>query len=1388
MKYQITIISLFLVFGLIYKVDAQTETSWLENYEITELPSSEKEIIVLSIKNSGKSKKDCLQKAKEQALFHLLFKGISSNEISAGNNISPRKPIPFLEKFDQNDEKNGLNRFIRKTGFENIVDAEKDENIDGVKNEDKSKTFVSVIKLNTRSLVTQLEDLDLKRTFIEELGFKPKILFLPSNVENIQSYITSLETSPFVIDYNNQYNLINASLGKLFDVINLFSLKEKLASELAINQEKTTEFKEREIDIIARVFVSDVIMLLKQSSDKQSGIQATLNPVSLSFTPVGKPIVISDKETTKKTDLELIQLILSMETDLITEDIFFNLIDQKGKKQNIKVELSCNKRIKKVIDEKIAHSENNLSFLDIIQDYFNSKGIKLIPDGKSNNQFYVTIENFKSPFIAQQEKFVDEITNLVAQKSGFTLDIDFKGNSLVRLELTEMKRLERQRKINSDYQKAISQKSLELHRQFLKEFPDAEYFSEMKGRYNELISEKVKNRLSEEEYRLFLNDEYCTTSRSEVLVGYIEAQIPKNWTAITAMEELKKVIQSVNKISQEYTYDFANTPKYQSLISRYNELIADKIKTKLTSEEYSALLKDEYCKSSRKAIEISFIGSLIPANWKEITTLKGINELVKNINSACKENNLTTSLMTNYCYSTSDFFDAGEWTFENLNVSHFINGDTIYEAKSNEEWIRANNEKRPAWCYYNNDESNQWWHGKLYNYYALSDPRGLVRDGYVIPSVEDYQNLINQLGGKFISGRKMKAIDLWGEERKDNENQHYGVNIKLKNTEFGLTVLNQDVKNDSKIILNNGYNNWEFLENGAIVLKDNHKFGLTVRNQLISDYSEIILHEGYNLWQMNGDGSIVLKNNPNFGLTVLDQNIGNNSKIILHQGFNQWEYHMSFGFAAKVTGYRNEKGAFIGGYQNNADNGETSYTGFWTSTQNGGNASAVYLQQNSDEAKILTNCDKGNGWAVRVMKKKSENEPILVSLPVITEIQLKRDQFLLKEFQSKKEEEGILNLFCNQLKEEINNPNLKINEVDYLNYNKMFHRIWDNPKLVKNGYYPYYRGYQPQPDPYGIAGDGFEGPFLSKIGYTNNIENYHEFDDGTIYKGSISNGMYSGEGILIAGEYYFGELPKGVKYQGTFEDGEFLKGKISYVNGNIYEGECQYYQPNGQGKLTLANGQVQQGKFVNGEFIKPFTCKEAKIGNQIWMAENLKITKFRNGDPIPEANTKQEWAYAEKNAQPAWCYVEGDPTTSNKFGVLYNWYAVNDPRGLAPEGWHIPSNNEWNVIIDFLGGKEVAGGKMKSKEGWEGGFNGSNSSGFNGLPSGFCAGDYFRRIGVYGYWWSSSEHDSSNTWYYSLSWGRQLDITYYTEYFPDDRIYHEKEVKSLGFSVRCIKN
>ena len=105
------------------------------------------------------------------------------------------------------------------------------------------------------------------------------------------------------------------------------------------------------------------------------------------------------------------------------------------------------------------------------------------------------------------------------------------------------------------------------------------------------------------------------------------------------------------------------------------------------------------------------------------------------------------------------------------------------------------------------------------------------------------------------------------------------------------------------------------------------------------------------------------------------------------------------------------------------------------------------------------------------------------------------------------------------------------------------------------------------------------------------------------------------------------------------------------------------------------------------------------IGNQTWTTKNLDLATFRNGDAIPQAKTNEEWSAAGRNKQPAWCYYDNDPKNGTKYGKLYNWYAVNDSRGLAPAGYHIPTDEEWTVLHDFLGGTRgylhSAGEKMK---------------------------------------------------------------------------------------------
>ena len=182
---------------------------------------------------------------------------------------------------------------------------------------------------------------------------------------------------------------------------------------------------------------------------------------------------------------------------------------------------------------------------------------------------------------------------------------------------------------------------------------------------------------------------------------------------------------------------------------------------------------------------------------------------------------------------------------------------------------------------------------------------------------------------------------------------------------------------------------------------------------------------------------------------------------------------------------------------------------------------------------------------------------------------------------------------------------------------------------------------------------------------------------------------------------------------------------------------------------------------------------DVKIGTQVWTSKNLDVSTFRNGEVIPEAKSKVQWKKAGENEQPAWCYYDFDSKNGKVYGKLYNWYAVNDSRGLAPKGYHIPSDEEWTVLTDFLG-RYGTGFKMMSTTGWSYSGHATNTSGFNGLPGGYCNG-YFFFVAVEGLWWSSSKSGS----YRAHSRNMRKD---------NSGVGKVGMLKNHGLSVRCIKN
>ncbi len=184
--------------------------------------------------------------------------------------------------------------------------------------------------------------------------------------------------------------------------------------------------------------------------------------------------------------------------------------------------------------------------------------------------------------------------------------------------------------------------------------------------------------------------------------------------------------------------------------------------------------------------------------------------------------------------------------------------------------------------------------------------------------------------------------------------------------------------------------------------------------------------------------------------------------------------------------------------------------------------------------------------------------------------------------------------------------------------------------------------------------------------------------------------------------------------------------------------------------------------------------KSVKIGNQVWMAENLNVDHYRNGDPIPTGLSNSQW---ESTTKGAYAIYNDDPANEKIYGKLYNWYAVYDSRGLCPTGWHVPSDAEWRTLENYLGGIAVAGGKLKSTSWWKTPNTGAtNSSGFNAFPGGYRYFDGpYNDIGSNGFWWSSTETSSLYAWFRKLG-------------YNNSNVLRDVNVKQYGFSVRCVRD
>lgn len=184
--------------------------------------------------------------------------------------------------------------------------------------------------------------------------------------------------------------------------------------------------------------------------------------------------------------------------------------------------------------------------------------------------------------------------------------------------------------------------------------------------------------------------------------------------------------------------------------------------------------------------------------------------------------------------------------------------------------------------------------------------------------------------------------------------------------------------------------------------------------------------------------------------------------------------------------------------------------------------------------------------------------------------------------------------------------------------------------------------------------------------------------------------------------------------------------------------------------------------------------KTVKIGNQWWMAENLKVKRYRNLDAI-DSIASTGWG----RTTGAYCVYDISSSNGITYGKLYNWYAVTDTRNIAPVGWHVPTDADWNTLITFLGGEDVAGGKLKEigTTHWTlPNTEATDECGFSALPAGSRNWDgAFDLINEYGFWWSSTEADDAD------SWSRYIK-------YDNSKVTRYGANNQDGFSIRCVKD
>ena len=753
------------------------------------------------------------------------------------------------------------------------------------------------------------------------------------------------------------------------------------------------------------------------------------------------------------------------------------------------------------------------------------------------------------------------------------------------------------------------------------------------------------------------------------------------------------------------------------------------------------------------------------------------------------------------------------WSCKNLDVDHYRNGDPIPQVTDSIEWSKLTT---GAWCYYNNDPAMDGIYGKLYNWYAVTDPRGLAPVGWHIPSEQESNALEEFLGGMSEGGGKLKSIGtyqvgdgLWvtPNEGATNESGFSGLpagNRNEKGEFWGFGIFGSWL-NSSKYVLGLSatYDNAELFSIGPD--KESGQSVRCIKGEIIVPVIKSITpNSGFVEDEVTITGT-------GFGINRSYSQIKFEWSSLKKSDYLSWSdteikvkvpYYATSGKVIVSVNEQNSNAVDFTVKQNVP--GDCKYIPIgnqvWTcknlDVDHYRNGDSIPQVTDSTEWDNLTTgawCYFNNDAAYGTIYGKlynwyAVNDPRGLA-PIGWHIPNDGEWKTLERYlgMGKSQADSTGYRGTDQ------GLQLKVEGTEY----------WRSPNTGasdKRGFSALPSSYRGNLGAFFILGKDCYWWTSSADNSTNaQLRSLNYYYDG-IYR-NTTNKKYGFSVRCVQGEVSTLEITSLSPYKaligreitiegtgfGTFRNYSFVSLNSIILQPNDYlswsDTKIVIRVPAGtiSGKLFVnVNDLISNQVDYTIIQVQPESCEAVTIGTQVWMCKNLDVSTYRNGDTIPQVTDSLTWS---KLTTGAWCYYNNDPAMGAIYGKLYNWFAVKDPRGLAPAGWHIPKDTEWAILTDYLGGSDNAGGKLK-KTGIYEDVNGlwnspntgaTNETGFSALPGGYRDKQSFKYVGSVGRWWYYTYFS------YSLAWVRTLYNS--STKFDADKFYKED-----GYSVRCIKD